>query len=78
MIYSCTKDCRNKPKLNAKGKPIKSKKEPAKSLYPADARQEIDRMLNWFLTRLRPHSQHMFKTIITYIKAKSKQQQMTE
>ena len=63
VIYSCTKDCRNKPKKDAKGKPIKAKKGTpvAKSLYPADSRAEIDRMMGWFLSKFRPYSQHMFK-----------------
>ena len=70
VIYACTKDCRNKPKLNAKGKPIKPKKgtKPAISLYAPEARQEIDRMLNWFLTKFRPYSQHMFRQILSCLK----------
>jgi glutathione S-transferase len=67
------KDRRNRPKLNEKGKPIKIKKGTplAKSLYPEEARPEIERMLNWFLSRFRPYTQHMFKQILTYIQKKN-------
>ena len=63
VVYSCMKDRRNRQKFNEKGKPIKVKKGTplAKSLYPEEARPEIERMLNWFLSRLRPYTQHMFK-----------------
>jgi glutathionyl-hydroquinone reductase len=66
--------------LNAKGKPIKPKKGAAvaKSLYPADARQEIDKMLNWFFSRFRPYTQHMFKQILTFIKQKTGERQNSE
>lgn len=58
VIYSCTKDRRNHPKLNAKGKPIKPKKGApvAKSLYPVEAQFEIDRVLGWFLSKFRPYT----------------------
>lgn len=60
VVYSCTKDRRNKPKLNEKGKVIKVKKGTplAKSLYPLEpnTRAEIERMMNWFQTKFRPYT----------------------
>ena len=58
VVYSCTKDERNRPKLNAKGKPIKLKKGApvAKSLYPVEAQAEIEKILGWFLSKFRPYT----------------------
>lgn len=35
-------------------------------------------MLNWFFSRFRPYTQHMFKQILSFIKMKTRERQNTE
>ena len=64
--YVTFKDKRNDPKFDDKGKLIKKPKgwKPVKSLHPQELRLDIDRHLNWFMTKLRPYSNHLFNTMI--------------
>jgi hypothetical protein len=64
--YCCHKDQRNVPKKDAKGKVIKPKKgwKPVKSLCPKELQEEVSRQLNWFLTKFKPYSNHMFNTLL--------------
>jgi len=68
VIYVCKKDRRNDQKFDEKGKPIKVKKgtPKAKSLYPIENTSEIERISNWFLTKFRPYTGHLFKQVLTY------------
>lgn len=68
IIQHCAlKDCRNKPRFDDKGKVIKQKKGTpiAKSLTPDSLSAETERVITWFNTKMRPHSQHLFNVIIT-------------
>ena len=65
ILMSALKDKRNAIKLDEKGKPIKQKKKKIfKSLYPAKTRDDMNRVLGWFLGKLRPYTQHLFQMVI--------------
>lgn len=66
QAYCCFKDRRNMPKRDEKGKLIKQKKgaPKAKSMCPPEFRDDIETMSNWYLQKLRPHTQHLIKAVL--------------
>jgi hypothetical protein len=65
FIICAMNDQRNMPKRDAKGKIIKKKKgvPDAKSLYPSEHKDALDRLFLWFDTKFRPYTQHMQQLI---------------
>lgn len=61
-------DARNLPKRDEKGKLIKQKKgwTPAKPLMPTtpELQQEVEKLMVWFGSHLRPHTQHIIRLIL--------------
>ena len=53
------------PKVDEKGKLIKPKKgaPKAKSMCPPEHQNEMTTMMNWFLQKMRPHTQHIIRII---------------
>ena len=58
-------DQRNMPKRDAKGKIIKKKKgvPDAKSLYPSEHKDALERLFNWFDNKFRPYTVHLQQLI---------------
>jgi hypothetical protein len=80
LILCALNDQRNKPKVNAKGKLVKPKKgtPPAKSLYPQDYTIEMNRLLQWFNTKMKPYTQHLFTLILDALNFQIKNQNNSE
>jgi len=66
LIFACKKDLRNEPRYDEKKKliPVKKGAAKAKSLFPEEHQHEILKLMQWFLSKLRPHSKHMFEHIV--------------
>ena len=66
IIHCCLKDQRNAP--GQKPQPKKTAEVEAKSLYPKEFKYEIHVLLNWYLTKFKPHSAHLFNEILRGLK----------
>ena len=65
--YCCLRG--QEPKRDDKGKPIKAKKgmPPPICLTPSPVSKksdEINKVMSWFISKFRPHSTHLFATIL--------------
>ena len=69
MLYCSQKDQRNAQKFDEKGRPIKAKKVKVDSFCPPEEAGEVNRLLNWYLMKLRPHAQHMFELVQLALKS---------
>ena len=73
-------DQRNMPKRDAKGKIIKKKKgvPDAKSLYPSEHRDALERLFNWIDNKFRPYTVHLQQLIPKAFNSQNKKEQLED
>ena len=68
------------PKRDAKGKIIKKKKgvPDAKSLYPSEHRDALERLFHWFDNKFRPYTVHLQQLIPKAFNSQNKKEQLED
>lgn len=62
------KDQRMEPKMNAKGKKVPYKGAPIPKLYDLKYEKSFRILMEWYLTKLKPHSMRFYTVVAESIK----------